>query len=710
MFGSISFRRILLSRILLLSVPVLLIGQFLTYRQVRLSLLAATHDRLVQSAEHKGEDLARFVALLRSSASVAREAAPVTAGDLEGARALFERLARETPDSVDCIWLESLATAQVLVSSCDRLLPDVPTYGSPEGSTRPDDAIAARTFFVSVAPERAGDRATERSKNPPESPSTSPSEDLQETSPADRTADPSPMPDANLETYLLLDAPVRSARDRYVLRIVSRLPPDYRSAGPADSPLSNTALIADADGTILSYPLAGYVGLNLRDLTDYERLVQMERASRAAIAQPEAFDPEMFELDDRGQQAIVGYASITDPTLTAGDAPNAGWIVLAVADPELVSRNLASVRGVMFNLVLLLLAANLTATLFLARDLALPVERLGRYARSIECNTTPEDLPSSFTIDEFNQLAAVMNASIERLKSWATELSAAWQQARQANQLKSEFLTTISHELRTPLNGIIGSLRLIRDDFCDDREEELEFLQRADDSAIHLLEIIDDILDISSIEAGTVALSPESIDLREIVREAIEVQQRDLEVKPLTLKLDLGEGDTTTIYVDPSKLRRVLVNIIGNAIKFTESGTIAVRTQVRVAQLMASFEKRPNANPVPCAAIEVRDTGIGIDPRIRDRLFEPFVMSDGSTTRQFGGTGLGLAIARNLLEMMGGRIAIDSRGTNCGTTVTIEVPLAHDACEPSPSMPAEPVESLPSVSPEREASKADVPL
>jgi signal transduction histidine kinase len=476
--------------------------------------------------------------------------------------------------------------------------------------------------------------------------------------------------------------PPKGATPKYVLRLTAQLPLEHRN--PSSSLLlSNATLIADTTNTILSYPIAGYVGHNLNELPGYDRLDQLTQESSAEFAQRAVLSSSIFKLDDQTRQAIVGHVRIVDPTLSPQDAEQldvgeAEWVIMSVADLELALDNLAGVRGVMVNLVLLLLAANLAATLFLTRDLARPIERLGRYARNIECNLTPEALPARFAIKEFNQLAAVMNASIERLKSWANELSAAWQNARQANQLKNEFLTTISHELRTPLNGIIGSLRLVRDGFCEDREEELDFLQRADDSALHLLAIIDDILDISKIEAGTVTMVPEFVDVRKVTLEAIELQQHEIEAKALELKLSLGDSNVM-IYADPAKLRRVLVNVVGNAVKFTEVGQISVLIQVRpltlpLASALAGDECMKPAEL--CAAIEVQDTGIGIDPRVHDKLFEPFVMVDGTTTRKFGGTGLGLAISRNLLEMMDGYIAISSLGLNRGTTVTIEIPLS----------------------------------
>ncbi|MFP4008465.1 MAG: sensor histidine kinase, partial [Spirulinaceae cyanobacterium] len=132
-------------------------------------------------------------------------------------------------------------------------------------------------------------------------------------------------------------------------------------------------------------------------------------------------------------------------------------------------------------------------------------------------------------------LAIALNSMVARLKTWASELSSAWEEAQTANRLKSEFLTTISHELRTPLNGIIGSVRLIQDGFCDDREEEQEFLKQADEAAVHLLGIIDDILDISKIEAGQYAVNPEQVNLSQLFHEVLSLQSPHIRQKGLEL-------------------------------------------------------------------------------------------------------------------------------------------------------------------------------
>jgi signal transduction histidine kinase len=258
---------------------------------------------------------------------------------------------------------------------------------------------------------------------------------------------------------------------------------------------------------------------------------------------------------------------------------------------------------------------------------------------------------------------------VERLKDWAEELEIAWKEAKSANQVKSQFLATTSHELRNPLNIIINCVRLVRDDLCDSREEELEFLKKADDTAIHLLGIINDLLDISKIEAGKLSVITVPLDLRQLLLEVINLQSVNIQYKGLQLICDIGDKPIP-IKSDSIKLKQVLINIIGNATKFTDEGSIQITMSINRHQQYV--------------LVSIKDTGIGIDPGEQGKLFRPFVMVDGTTTRKFEGTGLGLAISRNLIELMGGKITLESLGLNQGTTVIIKLPLIDLALLPNP--------------------------
>lgn len=198
-------------------------------------------------------------------------------------------------------------------------------------------------------------------------------------------------------------------------------------------------------------------------------------------------------------------------------------------------------------------------------------------------------------------------------------------------------------------------------------------MQRADDAAVHLLGIINDILDISKIEAGTLSVAIEPVDLMQLIHEALELNQATVRDKGLTLSAQVEGNEPIWVRADAAKLKQVLLNAIGNAVKFTESG--GIRIEVRVVRVPADeYGAHYGGKRV---RVDIIDTGIGVDPADFDKLFKPFVMVDGSKTRRFGGTGLGLAISRNLMEMMNGSIRLDSAGVGSGTTVTLELPIAQ---------------------------------
>ncbi len=261
---------------------------------------------------------------------------------------------------------------------------------------------------------------------------------------------------------------------------------------------------------------------------------------------------------------------------------------------------------------------------------------------------------------------AVQNARlVESVREHETELQEKNDQLEQvverlraADRMKSEFLANMSHELRTPLNSIIGFLNLVVDGLCQDETEQTELLQHALTSSRHLLNLINDVLDLSRIEAGRLEVELEEVKLGPIladVYEALEVQARE---KGLDLRR--GEVDPELlVQADASRLRQILVNVVGNAVKFTKGGSVSVSVQT--------------AEGSPYVDIEVRDTGIGIPVERREFLFQKFSRADASMTRKFGGSGLGLVIVKELLDMMGGTVKVESPGEGLGTTVVISV-------------------------------------
>ncbi len=230
--------------------------------------------------------------------------------------------------------------------------------------------------------------------------------------------------------------------------------------------------------------------------------------------------------------------------------------------------------------------------------------------------------------------------------------------AIEASQAKSVFLATMSHELRTPLNAIIGYTELLHED--NTNPEERDDLQRILLAANHLLGLINDILDLSKIEAGRAQVRYEEVSLRDAV-ERVAMTVRPIAASRGNQITVSFSGSTGRCWTDPTKLRQVLINLVGNAAKFTEDGAVHVATVVRAQADRTWFE------------IAVRDTGIGIPAEKLESIFEPFTQADGSTTRLYGGTGLGLAICKKICEMLGGGISVVSE-LGVGSTFTIRLP------------------------------------
>ncbi|MBI3243670.1 MAG: GAF domain-containing protein, partial [Chloroflexi bacterium] len=242
------------------------------------------------------------------------------------------------------------------------------------------------------------------------------------------------------------------------------------------------------------------------------------------------------------------------------------------------------------------------------------------------------------------------------------------QMAEDANRLKSEFLANTSHELRTPLTGIIGSLSMVLDGLCDSPEEEREFARIAYTASERLLTIINDVLDIAKIEAGRMDVRLQAVDLDALFKDVRSLSRVQAEEKKLTLEFALPGTMEYILWADPDKLRQVLLNLIGNAIKFTDHGGVRVAASVVDGD---DGHKR--------IRLDVQDTGIGIPLEKQSKLFQPFVQVDGSMTRRFGGTGLGLSISRRLTELMGGALDLSSPGEGLGSTFMVTLPAVSRA-------------------------------
>lgn len=244
-----------------------------------------------------------------------------------------------------------------------------------------------------------------------------------------------------------------------------------------------------------------------------------------------------------------------------------------------------------------------------------------------------------------------------RLKN--EELRTALRVAQEATQLKEQFLANTSHELRTPLNGIMGMINLLKDtELTGDQREYVDAVSQCSDD---LLIIINDLLDMSQIEAGRFTILDESFELEDSVRSVIKLLTVRAASKGLSLTYSIGPKLPIKMFGDPVRFRQVLMNLIANAVKFTPSG--GVRAEF-VLSSDGCFVRGT-----------VRDSGIGVEPSLQEKIFEPFFQADGTMRRRFGGTGLGLAICKQLVELMGGRIGTCNNTPEPGATFWFELPL-----------------------------------
>nr|WP_249812554.1 hybrid sensor histidine kinase/response regulator [Bradyrhizobium sp. 141] len=426
------------------------------------------------------------------------------------------------------------------------------------------------------------------------------------------------------------------------------------------------AYVVDRMGVLIAHPDL-WRALQRSDLSGHADV-------RAALDGVGPASGGLVKEDLTGQRVLSTYATV----------PSLGWLVFVELPlTEAYAPIYASIGRSTFLLVVLLAGAVLVS-LFLSRRMAGPIQLLTQGARRIGSG----DLGLRLAIksgdelealgDQFNRMAAHLRDSYATLERKVVERTSELEKARDhalaehdaaerarsaavaANETKSRFLAVVSHELRTPLNGVMGVLQLLDDGSIS--EAQRRHLATAAASGETLIALVDAVLEYARLEASTETLEPRNFRLDQLIDAAAELMRPQAFGKGLTFDLACDASVHTSVHGDPVRLNRILLNLIGNAIKFTPSGGITVN---------AAAERHDDRILL---RITVRDTGIGIAPDMHERIFEDFVQADDSIARRFGGTGLGLAIARRLARLMRGELTVAST-PGAGSTFTLQVPL-----------------------------------
>lgn len=303
-----------------------------------------------------------------------------------------------------------------------------------------------------------------------------------------------------------------------------------------------------------------------------------------------------------------------------------------------------------------------------SRAIAEPVITVTQVAEQVAKKSNFDLRAPITTDDEIGLLAKSLNRLIERVSERTKQLEQAKELAEAASTAKSQFLANVSHELRTPLNAVIGLSQLLQDDAADigASPDFITDLETINSAGRHLLELINDILDVSKIEAGKMTLYPETFDITNLINNLVLTVKPAMEKNGNNLVVDCDEN-LGNMYADQKRMRQVLLNLLSNAAKFTTNGKITLTVKHEKTNLFKDA-------PLGIISFTVTDTGIGMSPSQQQQLFQPFTQGDNSTTRKYGGTGLGLAISRHFCQMMGGEIIVKSQ-LGVGSTFRVNLPL-----------------------------------
>jgi signal transduction histidine kinase/ActR/RegA family two-component response regulator len=415
------------------------------------------------------------------------------------------------------------------------------------------------------------------------------------------------------------------------------------------------AVITDSKGQVIAHPLKDWVAAS-RDISGVPVVAAMMNGETGV---------NQFYSPAFGGMMIAGYAVV----------PETGWGVMVPQPIAELRRRANLVNHLALVIAVAAFAAAALMSYLIALWLTRPVRQIAATAESVIMGNDRVSVPAfgGLVPSEILSLGQAFNTMLDDLRRKAAETLQVLRQAETSNRAKTQFLANMSHELRTPLNGVVGMLELLR--LSGVSATQQTYIDQANGSAQTLLRMVDDVLDVSEMEAGKIDLNLAPFRLDSVVAALRARFAGQVEARRLTLAVFLPDSPPPALIGDAARILQMLGNLLSNAIKFTETGGIAIR--------VSTVEETPTAIRL---RFEVSDTGIGIPDDMRERIFEAFAQGDSSMTRRYSGSGLGLAIVKELSQRMNGAFGVESVA-GAGSTFWLSLPFDKAAAESVPEAP-----------------------